>query len=241
MIGTSFKKITMTDNCTTRFISSPATGSFYKKASFIGNCLNTTNKIQEMTRTLTVVTGEVTDITDTTAICSGSVIATGVAVIAKGICWGTTPAPSICCDKTMNGSGAGNIVGVITGLDEQTLYYFRAYAIKSNGEPVYGVEKTFTTIATEILFGYFVSNDGNDSNDGKSINTPWKTLNKVSSSTFVNGDCIYFRRGHTFEGSLTLTKSALTSAKVTYGAYGSGTAKPIITSMKLIYFLEFNL
>lgn len=68
---------------------------------------------------------------------------------------------------------------------------------------------------------YYVSADGDDSNDGKSPETAWKTLAKVSGSTLKSGDGVFFRRGDTFRGQLS-TKNG-----VTYSAYGEG-AKPNI-------------
>ncbi len=70
---------------------------------------------------------------------------------------------------------------------------------------------------------YYVSNDGNDENDGKSPETAWATIDKVNSSKSImnSGDAVYFNRGDMFRGHLS------TLAGVTYSAYGEG-AKPII-------------
>ncbi len=70
---------------------------------------------------------------------------------------------------------------------------------------------------------YYVSNDGNDENDGKSPETAWSTIDKVNSSKSImnSGDAVYFNRGDMFRGHLS------TLAGVTYSAYGEG-AKPII-------------
>ena len=63
---------------------------------------------------------------------------------------------------------------------------------------------------------YYVSNSGSDENDGKSPNTAWKSLDKVSSVEFAYGDGVLFKRGDLFRGEV-YTKSG-----VTYGAYGEG-------------------
>ncbi len=63
---------------------------------------------------------------------------------------------------------------------------------------------------------YFVSNCGSDDNDGKDPNSPWKTLEKVSSATLAPGDTVFFKRGDLFRG-VVKTKSG-----VTYSAYGNG-------------------
>lgn len=100
------------------------------------------------------------------------------------------------------------------------------------------VRKIFITLILLLTFligesaTYYVSATGNDSNNGTSTGTPWKTLTKVSSFTYANGDIILFKRGDRFEGTLTLTKSSTTS-RVIYGAYGTG-AKPIISSLKTL-------
>ena len=69
---------------------------------------------------------------------------------------------------------------------------------------------SFTGIA------YYVSNDGNDENDGLTPIKPWKTLEKVSSAPLNYGDAVLFKRGDLFRGKV-MTKSG-----VSYGAYGSG-------------------
>lgn len=75
---------------------------------------------------------------------------------------------------------------------------------------------------------YFVASNGNDSNNGTSPATPWQTLTKVNATTFVAGDHIFFRRGDTFYGSLTINQSGTITKPIVFSAYGVG-ANPIIT------------
>ena len=70
---------------------------------------------------------------------------------------------------------------------------------------------------------YYVSNCGDDNNDGLSADTPWKTLAKVSSADLKFGDGIKFKRGDVFRGTV------MAKEGVTYCAYGKG-AKPEIRS-----------
>lgn len=63
---------------------------------------------------------------------------------------------------------------------------------------------------------YFVSALGDDSNDGLSESTPWKTLDKVSSFCFSAGDGVFFKRGDVFRGHFNC------KSDVTYSAYGEG-------------------
>jgi Right handed beta helix region/Family of unknown function (DUF6298) len=76
---------------------------------------------------------------------------------------------------------------------------------------------------------YYVSANGLDSNDGKSPDHPWKTLDKVSSTTFHPGDSILLNKGDTFTGSLQLQGSGTTANAITLSSYGTG-ADPIISA-----------
>ena len=75
---------------------------------------------------------------------------------------------------------------------------------------------------------YYVSSNGNNSNDGLTEVTSWQTIAKVNSFIFGWGDCILFKRGDTFYGSIVVSRSNLN-----FGAYGSG-AKPIITGLSTV-------
>ena len=103
-----------------------------------------------------------------------------------------------------------------------------------------------TYIAGETYTGtaYYVSNDGNDDNDGLSPETAWKTLKKVAevngfwgdAPLLKAGDAVFFRRGDVFRMKEIgwdpyLADEAALHLKVdgvTYSAYGEG-EKPIIT------------
>lgn len=63
---------------------------------------------------------------------------------------------------------------------------------------------------------YYVSNDGDDENDGKSPETAWKTPGRVSEAYLYPGDGVLFKRGDLFRGYVAA------KAGVSYGAYGSG-------------------
>lgn len=89
--------------------------------------------------------------------------------------------------------------------------------------------ETYTGIA------YYVSEDGDDSNDGLSPETAWRTLQHVmvlvggtgQEPAIKAGDAVFLRRGDTFR----LPDSAfiIESDGITFSAYGEG-AKPIVTS-----------
>ncbi|MGV8141023.1 MAG: right-handed parallel beta-helix repeat-containing protein, partial [Candidatus Woesearchaeota archaeon] len=76
---------------------------------------------------------------------------------------------------------------------------------------------------------YVSSSTGNDSNTGTSPTSPWRTLQRVNSQTFMPGDSILFKRGETFRGSIYQTERGTATNRITYGAYGTGN-KPLILS-----------
>lgn len=63
---------------------------------------------------------------------------------------------------------------------------------------------------------YYVSAAGDDAADGKTPETAWKTLKKVSDTPLERGDGVLFRRGDLFRG---MVKA---QCGVSYGAYGEG-------------------
>ncbi len=63
---------------------------------------------------------------------------------------------------------------------------------------------------------YYVSNDGNDDNDGLSPENSWLTLEKVSNAELCPGDAVFFKRGEVFRGHIDAKEG------VTYSAYGEG-------------------
>ncbi len=73
---------------------------------------------------------------------------------------------------------------------------------------------------------YFSSSEGDDSNDGLSPETPWKSVQKFNSTSFEKGDVILFKKGDTFR--IPAADSCLmVSSGTTISAYGEG-AKPVI-------------
>lgn len=74
---------------------------------------------------------------------------------------------------------------------------------------------------------FYVSNDGDDIDNGTSETTPWKSLQQVSQSRFIPGDSIFFRRGDVFTGQLVVNSSGTTGAPIVFSSYGTGD-KPVI-------------
>lgn len=84
--------------------------------------------------------------------------------------------------------------------------------------------KTEVTVSGKC---YYVANDGNDENDGLSVQTAWATPARVSAARrnaeLSEGDGVFFKRGDLFRGAVE------TANGVTYSAYGEG-EKPKIYS-----------
>lgn len=100
---------------------------------------------------LALTTVAATGITTTAATAGGNIVSDGGSTVtARGLCWGTTTAPTIDGSKTTDGTGTGIFASSLTGLLPNTLYYVRAYATNATGT-VYGNELTFTTPQTAVL------------------------------------------------------------------------------------------
>jgi len=69
---------------------------------------------------------------------------------------------------------------------------------------------------------YYVSNQGSDSNDGLSKETPLKTIGFLNDLTLNPGDQVLFERGDTFRETLYIRNSGLITEPIRYGAYGVG-------------------
>ncbi len=75
--------------------------------------------------------------------------------------------------------------------------------------------------------------NGNDSNDGLSPATAWKSLSKVASYPFVAGDNILFKRGGKFNGSFRFRRNGQVDQPITFASYGEGT-KPVLSCIKTV-------
>jgi uncharacterized protein (TIGR02145 family) len=114
---------------------------FFKEQGFSVRCVQ-----GDVTVDLpSVITASISDITSGSALGGGEVTGDGGAeVTARGVCWSTSPTPTISDDTTLNGTGTGTFVSSLTRLAPLTKYYVRAYATNSAGTS-YGDEVSFTT------------------------------------------------------------------------------------------------
>ncbi len=138
-LGSFTSNISGLDGNTPYFVRAYATNM---EGTAYGNEISFTTTV---TGTLPTVTTDIaSSISDSSAICGGEVISEGSsAVIARGVCWSTI-LPTIADPHTSDGNGIGHFSSNLTGLEEYTPYYVRAYASNSEGT-AYGNEIAFTT------------------------------------------------------------------------------------------------
>jgi hypothetical protein len=141
--GIFTSSITSLTSSTLYYVRAYATNSagtgYGSEVSFATNALVTTP---------TVTTTAASTVTTTSATSGGNVTADGgAAVIARGVCWSTSPNPTTEDSVTSDGTGTGSFSSAITGLLPGTTYYVRAYATNSAGTS-YGTQISFTTSNT---------------------------------------------------------------------------------------------
>jgi Right handed beta helix region len=84
-----------------------------------------------------------------------------------------------------------------------------------------------TILLTVVIAGfgadYYVdASAGQDSNPGTSSSAPWKSLEKLNTTTFAAGDRVLFKSGETWRGQLIPKSSGETGRPVVFTRYGSG-------------------
>lgn len=99
--------------------------------------------------TVAVTTVVATAITTTTAASGGSAVSTSCGTItANGVVWGTSANPTVpSANSTSDSTVSAGYSSAITGLTENTLYHYRAYATNSNSVTGYGAGNTFTSVS----------------------------------------------------------------------------------------------
>jgi len=145
------------------------------------------------------------EIASITASSGGNVTSDGGSdIIARGVCWGVSNAPTIADSKTLNGTGTGNFTSLLTGLLPNTTYYLRAYATNildtnyggeveftTNEAPV--TDPIFTSLAISEITAKTASSGGNVTSDGGSDivarGVCWSVVNAptIDDSKTING------------------------------------------------------
>ncbi len=156
-----------------------------------------------------VITLEVNDITEFSALGSGEVISDGGApVIERGLLWDTSPDPELETAEgiALGGQGEGEFSAEMTGLTPGTSYYARAYATNNQGT-AYGEIIPFVT--PDVPAGLLIP--GNWLNVGGAATYSW--VDDVGNSQgFIFGTNLFGDKGyaqlfqtgesHTIEGAI---------------------------------------
>ncbi len=92
-----------------------------------------------------LTTAEPTDISTYSMTCGGEVTDSGNSgVLVRGVCWSTQQNPTVNDPHTTDGYGMGSFTSAVEGLEMNTTYYVRAYALTANSAG-YGEQKMFST------------------------------------------------------------------------------------------------
>ena len=176
------------------------------------------------TGSVKVTTNSVSNITETSAKCGGTVTASGYSVGSCGLCYSELPNPTINSYITSDQVGTGTFTSTMSGLEPGTKYYVRAYAT-TDSEIFYGEQKEFTTLGDDNGGDDNGGGNGGDDNDGDDEPTSgtinghewvdlglpsglkWATCNVGANSPEEYGD--YYGWGK--------TETESTSANATYG------------------------
>ena len=158
-----------------------------------------------------VATATPTDITATSAVVGGTVtVPEGSHVFLRGVCWGTESNPDIDGDHTTESTGIGSFSSTLEGLNPNTTYYVRAYAVTDNGL-AYGEELYFTTLDG--------GSNGHEYVDlGLPSGTMWATCNIGANAPEEYGD--YFAWGETQQKDTYDWSTYLFTNGGSYGEWG---------------------
>jgi hypothetical protein len=123
-----------------------------------------------------VITDSVYNISRNAASISGNVIKDGGSeIVARGVCWSTSPNPTLMDSSMVSGNGKGHFLSDIKGLKGLSTYYLRTFATNSKFTN-YGEQQTIntllpvlpsvTTASVTSITGTSASCGGNITDDG---------------------------------------------------------------------------
>ena len=133
--------------------------------------------------------------------------------------------PDYICDQSVtwsvrNISGKGMIssAGVLRPMGEGVI----EITARSVAYPDYSGSVLLNLVMSERKTYYVDASMGNDSNDGLTANSAWKSLEKVNTSKFLPGDSILFKAGENWSGQLEISTQGAIGHPVVFARYGEG-------------------
>lgn len=150
---------------------------------------NGNNNVGGADENVTVITTTPQDITSTGAVCGGAVtFSDGITLSEVGVCWGTGSTPTVAGYHLSAGSVEEQFTCMLSGLDPDTKYYVRAYALCGE-KYYYGNVKDFTTAENGGSGGGNGTYNGHDYVDlGLPSGTLWAICNIGATTPEGYGD-----------------------------------------------------
>jgi len=138
--GSFTSKLTGLKPNVTYYVKAYATNS---EGTAYGDAITFTTEADAMTLT----TGQASSVTASSASVSGSITYYGGNDVTEvGVCWSTGQSPTVSDSHKAASSVAKDFTVSLSGLNEHTTYYARAYATAKTGVTYYGPSVSFTTL-----------------------------------------------------------------------------------------------
>lgn len=187
---------------------------FYRVYAYnsTGKSLTYTNEASITPKGIPVVeTFSVTSITGVSAVSGGEVIDnSGAPIIEYGVVWNKEPNPGITLGtKTIQNSGEHQFESQLSGLQPETTYYIRAYAVNDTGVG-YGEETSFTTNQLPLK-NYKITIEG--LLDGDHSNYPDPTANSFFAEFLFDNESEVLKYSEAITNEFWVEKSNYVSAR----------------------------
>lgn len=162
-----------------------------------GACSDDDKALGGNTDGITVGNVTVPDVTYYSAKLKVEIEGSSTSILKKGFCYSTVPTPDL-RDNLLEVQGESTALeSELTGLEEQTTYYVRAFAAAYSGEPVYSEEASFTTqgsTAADKLADYVAPDYDDDYTNISSWTqrSRWNLANVHDPTVMKAGDGYYY-------------------------------------------------
>ncbi len=87
---------------------------------------------------------------------------------------------------------------------------------------------------------YYLSNDGNDNNTGKSLVKCWLTIERLNKQKLLPGDSVLFKRNQVFSGQIVVQYSGTVKRQIIYSSFGEGKAAVISGVLPVTNWQQFK-